>query len=55
MKKRAYRRDGKKRVPLTLIVTPDSIKAAKKKALDMAPPTNLSGFFEAAAKSDKTP
>lgn len=56
MKKRVKRpRDGKKRVHLTLNVTPRSIKKAQGKAKAMEPPTNISGFFEAAAKSDKTP
>lgn len=51
MKKRILRpRDGKKRVHLTLNVTPDSIKKAEKKAKKMKPATNVSGFFEKQAE-----
>ncbi len=49
-KKRPYRRDGKKRKPITLVVTPDSIKAAKRKAKEMDPPENMSGWFEKQAE-----
>lgn len=49
-KKRAYRRDGKKRKSLTILVTTKSIKAATKKAKAMEPSTNLSGWFEKQAE-----
>lgn len=50
MKKRAYRRDGKKRKSLTILVTTKSINSATKKAKAMDPPTNISGWFEKQAE-----